>query len=411
MANAKSSPKRGFGQIAKLPSGNFRARYTGPDGVRYAAPQTFLTRMDAEAWLTDERRLLSVGTWTSPKAREEAARRLTERERQKRFGTYAQAWLDSKHDLRPTTRKSYATALRVHLMPTFADLPVDEITAEDVRTWFSSYGTEKPTARAHAYAVLSAVMAQALDDELIDRNPCRIKSGSRAKVKREPEVLSLPELLALAEAMPEHHRALTLLCGLCGLRFGEAVALRRRDIDLTAGTVSVARTMVRADGKKSTGPPKTKAAYRTVAMPSLVTEALRKHMNVLTVAGRDALVFPGGDGQLLAQSTLYGLPERVEKRGRRTYVKKAYGFYRARQAIGRPTMHWHDLRRTAATLGAQSGATVREMQHRLGHETPAMALHYQGATAERDKAIADRLQASIDALTKGADVTSIGEAK
>ena len=51
------------------------------------------------------------------------------------------------------------------------------------------------------------------------------------------------------------------------------------------------------------------------------------------------------------------------------------------------------------------------MQHRLGHETPAMALHYQGATAERDKSIADRLQASVDALIKHANVTELGEAK
>ena len=102
-------------------------------------------------------------------------------------------------------------------------------------------------------------MTQALDDELITRNPCRIKKGAKSKVKREPEVLTLAELLALADAMPDQHRALTLLCGLGGLRFGEAVALRRRDVDLDAGTVNVSRTMVRVDGEKTTNSPKTKA--------------------------------------------------------------------------------------------------------------------------------------------------------
>ncbi len=49
------------------------------------------------------------------------------------------------------------------------------------------HGERTPTARAHAYAVLTSIMSQALDDELIVRTPCRIKSGGRAKVKREPE--------------------------------------------------------------------------------------------------------------------------------------------------------------------------------------------------------------------------------
>jgi integrase len=75
---------------------------------------------------------------------------------------------------------------------------------------------------------------------------------------------------------------------------------------------------------------------------------------------------------------------------------------RARLVIGKPGLHWHDLRRTAATLGAQTGATVREMQSRLGHSTPQMALYYQGAPAERDRSIADGLQSQIE----GAQSTS-----
>jgi hypothetical protein len=86
-----------------------------------------------------------------------------------------------------------------------------------VRAWYASYGNRTPTARAHAYAyaVLTAVMARAVDDELIVRTPCRVKSGGRTKVAREPEVLTLSELLSLADAMPRQYRALTLMAGLC----------------------------------------------------------------------------------------------------------------------------------------------------------------------------------------------------
>ena len=389
--------KRSFGQITRLPSKRYRARYTGPDTLLHNAPHTFETRQDAEAWLTDERRLVSAGKWTSPAARKAAAAKREAMRQARGFDVYARAWLKARHDLRPTTRASYASALERHLIPAFGSTPIDEIDAEAVRAWFNGYGTRTPTARAHAFAVLKAIMGQAEDDGLILRNPARIKAGGRAETKRDPEVLSLAELLALADAMPEKHRALTLLSGFCGLRFGEAVALRRSDVDLEAGLVHVRHGVTRVDGKKVLGKPKTKASVRTVAMPAIVVEALRKHLSRSIAGGRHGLVFPGTDGQPLAPSALYGRASRIERRGQNTFEKRAYGFFAAREAIGRPDLHWHDLRRTAATLGAQSGATVREMQHRLGHTTPTMALHYQGATAERDRAIADRLQAQVDA--------------
>ncbi|WP_134773291.1 tyrosine-type recombinase/integrase [Ornithinimicrobium flavum] len=403
--------KRSFGQITRLPSKRYRARYTGPDTVLHNAPSTFDTRMDAEAWLTDERRLISAGTWTPPASRLRAAE-LAELERRRSvFAPYARGWLAGRHDLRATTRASYRTAIERHLVPAFGGTPLTEISASLIRSWFQSYGERTPTARAHAYQVLGAVMAQAEQDELIMRNPCRIKAGGRTTVAREPEVLTLAELLALADAMPPQHRALTLLCGLCGLRFGEAVALRRRDVDLESGVVSVARTAVRAGGAKTTNAPKTPAGKREVAMPALVVDALRDHLAAHPVRGREALVFPGRDGELLAPSALYGREERVEHRGGKDYRKRAYGFYAAREVVGKPELHWHDLRRTAATLGAQSGATVREMQHRLGHTTPTMALRYQAATAERDRAIADRLQAQIDRLRAAGTVTPLRHVK
>jgi integrase len=394
---AKHAKRRGFGQVTRLPSGRYRARYTGPDTQLHNAPSTFETTMDAEAWLTDERRLVASGNWRSPKVRAQEARDAADARRARVFADYARAWLDGLHDIRPTTRESYRSSLERHLVPTFGATPVDEITTEGVREWFASYGDRTPTARAHAYAVLKSIMAQAEDDELIRRSPARIKAGARSKVMRDPQVLNLSELLALADAMPEQHRALTLLSGFCGLRFGEAVALRRADVDLEAGVIHVRHGVTRVKGSKTMGPPKTRESVRDVAMPAIVTEALRAHMAGLPITGgRLGLVFPGRDGKPLAPSALYGRAGRVEYRGGKAYRKGAYGFYKAREAIGRPELHWHDLRRTAATLGAQTGATVREMQHRLGHTTPAMALHYQSATAERDRLIAERLTAMAE---------------
>lgn len=391
--------KRQFGNTRKLPSGRWQAFYRYAE-QRHKALTTFETKMDAEAWLVDERRLLERDAWTPPEARRQAAQEAERARRANTFERYACAWLAGRHDLRATTLASYTTALRRHLLPEFGSTPMDEITVAMVRAWFQAYGKRTPTARAHAYQLLASIMRQAENDDIITRTPCRIRSGGRTPVKREPEVLTLPELLALAKAMPERHRAFTLLAGLCGLRFGEAAALRRRDVDLDAGTITVARTAVRAGGAKGTNAPKTDAGRRTVAMPTVVADELHAHLSTRQSGGRDGLLFPGDDGNLLAPTALYGRGARVEVRNGHEYPKAAYGFHAAREAVGKPTLHWHDLRRTAATLGAQSGATVREMQHQLGHTTPAMALHYQSATAQRDRAIADRLQAQVESLEK-----------
>lgn len=394
--------KRSFGAITRLPSKRYRARYTGPDARWHNAPTTYSAKLDAEAWLVQERRLIDSGTWTPPSQRRTSAERAEADRQANTFGRYADAWLAGHGDLAEGTRRSYRTSVERHLKPAFGELPLTEVTPALVRSWYNSYGQRSPTAKGHAYQVLSGIFRQAEDDEIIVRSPCRIRGATASRSSREPQVLSLAELLALTHAMPQQHRALTLICGLCGLRFGEATGLRRQDLDLDLDQrlLHVRRGVVRVGGRKQLSRPKTPAAVRTVAIPALVVDELEAHLGMTPKGGRTSLVFPGADGEPLASTSLYGRKARTEKRrSGQTYAKTAYGFYAAREAIGRPDLHWHDLRRTAATLGAQSGATVREMQHRLGHTTPTMALHYQAATIERDRLISERLQEAIDKHT------------
>jgi integrase len=64
-------------------------------------------------------------------------------------------------------------------------------------------------------------------------------------------------------------------------------------------------------------------------------------------------------------------------------------------AVGREDLHLHDLRHFGATLAAQAGATTKELMARLGHPSPAAALRYQHATAERDQLLAARMDALL----------------
>lgn len=399
---ATKQGKRQFGQVTKLPSGRFRARYSDPDKrrndsgdpIRYNAPHTFDTREDAEAWLTDERRLVSAGTWTPPTAR--AAARL---ERPLTFGEYAEAWLPARRvkgrPLAARTRDNYQALLDLHLLPTFADVPLPSITPDMVGRWHDLTAVGKPTTRAHAYSLLRTILASAIDDgRITTANPARIRGGGsteRAKIIRPA---TLGELEQIAAAMPDHHRLMVLLAAWCALRFGELAELRRLDVDTKAEVLRVRRSVVRS---RSEGvvrkTPKSEAGTRDVAIPPHLMPMVREHLLRHTAPGRDGLLFPATDGGNLAHGTFYGRAAVLAQDG--TVKRAGWGWNEARRVAGREDLRLHDLRHTGAVLAAQTGATLAELMARLGHSTPGAAMRYQHAAAERDKEIARRLSALV----------------
>lgn len=364
--------KRAFGSIERLPSGRYRAKYWAPDGNRYAAPVTFDAKIDAEAWLADERRQINRGEWTRP-------RRLRDQPKALTFGEYAERWLRHR-DLKPRTRSHYTSLLIHQILPTFEDTPLKAITSEDVRDWYADLDRSRPTLRAHAYGLLRTIFATAVVDEKIPTNPCHIRGAGTSKTVKRIKPASLVELESLVAAMPSRYKAMTLLAAWCGLRFGELVELRRKDVDVTNGVLHVRRGVVRVDGDTIVGTPKSAAGIRDVAIPPHLLPLLKTHIEALPMRGRDGLLFPAADGTShLAPSTLYRV------------------FYRARTLAGRSDLRWHDLRHTGAVLAASTGASLAELMARLGHSTPAAALRYQHAAQGRDAQIAAALSKLAEA--------------
>src|SRR5665647_2306144 len=375
MASRKLA-KRGFGQMRRLPSKRWQAFYTGLDIGLHYAPSTFEAKEDAEAWLTDERRLIAADTWTPPKLRRE----LAEARRPATFSAYAAIWLKER-DLKPRTRSHYQ-ALIDNQLKTWDALPINDIRPEMVRDWHANLNKKHATTRAHAYGLLRTILATAVSDGLLPVNPCHIRGAGTAKRIHKTEPLSLPELEGLVAAMPAKYRPMTLLAAWCALRFGELVELRRKDIDLKAGVIRVRRGAVRADGQVIIGTPKSEAGIRDVAIPPHLIPMLKDHLNKNITGGKEGLLFPAAHGGTLAPSTLYK------------------SFYPARDKAGRPDLRWHDLRHTGAVLAAQTGATLAELMGRLGHSTPSAAMRYQHAAEGRDAQIAQRLSALATGETK-----------
>ena len=173
---ARGTDKRSFGNIRQLPSGRYQVRFTAPDGIYVKAPKTFAARIDAEAWLTDQRRPSTTSCGTPTRLRRPNA--VT-------FGAYAAGWLAGRQvsgrPIKARTREHYGAILDDHLLLTFGSRQVAAITPKDVRDWYAKTLTDKPTMRTHAYSLLRTIMASAVTDEMIDANPCRIVGAGRAK--------------------------------------------------------------------------------------------------------------------------------------------------------------------------------------------------------------------------------------
>ena len=359
---------REFGHLRKLPSKRWQATYVGPDAARHKAGTTFDTRGDAEAWLVDERRQISGGTWIAPALRE-LHRKATA---PPTLGEYASSWL-GRRDLKPRTRAHYQAILRDLILPTFTDTPLPMIRPRDVADWHASLADRTgPTYRAHAYGLLRTICGTAVAEDELIANPCRVRGASQVKRARKIRPASLAELEAITAAMPERLRVMVLLGAWTALRFGELTELRRKDIDLTNGVLKVRRGVVRVGGGFVVGDPKSAAGIRDVDIPPHIVPALRDHLTA-NMAGRDGLLFPSATGGNMAPATF------------------TRHWYRARAAAGRPDLRFHDLRHTGAVLAALSGATLAELMERLGHSTPAAAMRYQHAAEGRGAIIAARL--------------------
>ncbi|MEV0351300.1 hypothetical protein AB0H88_36455 [Nonomuraea sp. NPDC050680] len=141
---------------------------------------------------------------------------------------------------------------------------------------------------AKAYRLLKAILTTAVDDQVIKRNPCRIKGAGQEQSPERP-VLSVAQVYRIVDVIEHRYRALVLLGTFASLRWGEITGLQRRDVDLDAGTARVERQLIQITGKGLIfTPPKSAAGKRTVAIPGLIIDELRAHVKDFTQDGQRA---------------------------------------------------------------------------------------------------------------------------
>jgi integrase len=344
---------------------------TPPDTKLHYAPSTFEAKIDAEGWLTDERRLIASGKWVAPAIRRQH-KSITVAE-------YASPWLTDRN-LKPRTKQLYRSLLDQRILPTLGDKSLAALTAADIRGWHAEQDKATPTARAHAYALLRTILGSAVDDELITINPCRIRGASQTKRRHRIEPATLEQLQTIIDKMPPRYRLMILLAAWRSFRFSELTELRRGDIDLSNGKIKISRAVTWVKGKPIIGSPKSDAGIRDAAIPPHLILAVRQHLQDHVLWGKDALLFTTVSGGQIARGGAF------QKH-----------WERARKAARRPDLRFHDLRHTAGTMAAQAGATLAELMGLLGDSTPAMAIRYQHIVEGRDAELARRMSVLAEA--------------
>ena len=448
---ARKASRLSFGSVRQLPSGRWQARYTDKYDDRHTAPQTFATKKQAEDWLATTRADMVRGTWQAPglgavtladftadhlatrldlapKTRQLYAEILARwisaplagptvpgrRARTITLGDYELSALTvstlrewhaaalhtahSRAEQRAEAARTYwIRATTVHAARAWARAhgiavpDTGRLSAKVITAWQRAGSPPAPVPAhlrepkpvpadagrasvAQAYRFLRTMLGHAVREGRIPGNPADLAGAGN--VKAAERVPATPDqIAALAEHMPARYAAAVHVAAWSGLRAGELFGLARRHLALNAGPVRVERAAVTSVSGVAPhlGATKTDSSRRTVHLPPHVVELLRTHLDTFTGTDPDALIFTDDAGRIVSRET------------------RQRHFRKARTAVGLPDLRWHDLRHTGATLAAQAGASVRELQHRLGHSTIKAAMVYQHATADRDRELAQRL--------------------
>ena len=372
MSASSGSPRRAYGTgTLQVVGRSWIGAWYGPDGrrvrrkvgdVRTEGRADGLTKAQAERALRRMREL------DSPPAASDAER-VTMEEAGREFC----ARLELK-GRRRSHRLTVASDLRNHIAPLFAGKTLDRIRPTDIERYVAAKRRTLAikTVRNHVNTMHS-IFDLGLRKGWCSSNPVKLadrptvkKTETRIQFLDQPE---LEQLLAASypdDAFGRTEPTLYLTAAMTGLRQGELLGLRWRDVDFDARKIRVVSPYVRGEF----GDPKSAGSGRSVPMAERVAEALRE-LRSRSVYSRD-------------RDLVFCHPETGKPLDRSKLVR------RFKQAIDRAGVHritFHELRHTFGTRMAAAGTPMRTLQHWMGHadsKTTQIYAHYQPSDQEAD---------------------------
>jgi integrase len=349
-------------------------------------------------------------TGTKRQAQVECARLITEREggayldpTRVTVAAFLQRWLGHMAtQVSPRSHENYGAVINTNIVPLVGNVVLSKLRPDAIAAMYMTAlesGRRKGgglSARSVCmmHRVLSQAMKQAVKWQLLAQNPCDAVSPPRVE-RRQMIVLDADGTAAVIEAARSKALFMPILLGaLCGLRRGELAALRWRNIDVEAGQISVVASLEQTNSGVRLKPPKSGRA-RTVALPSLAIEELRRHRlkqaeELLRVGTRQS------------EETHVCLQPNYQPWAPRNLSS---AFIKFIKASGLRRVRLHDLRHSHATHLLMANVHPKIVQERLGHANIAttMDLYTHVMPGMQDEAVS-RVDATLRvALNKRRD--------
>lgn len=365
----------GEGSVHQRADGRWQAIITLPSGRRkyfYAE-----TRQKASIAMTAALRDVALGV---PVVAEKQS-----------VGEYLTTWLEgAAHDLAPRTHARYRSHINRYLIPALGRLKLARLTAQQVQALYATRlnaGAAAGTVR-QMHAVLRRALGDAMRLGILPRNVATLVKVPKRN-KEEMYTLSPEEVKTFLTAVEgERLEGLYVLAVTSGMRLGELLALRWRDVDLDAGALHIRATLrYRNSATYYFDSPKTPKSRRKIALSLTALEALRRHrarqaeerLAAGPVWRNDDLVFCTAVGGALNGNHLSGR-----------------GFQEILKLTGLPRIRFHDLRHTCATLLLRRGVHPKVVSELLGHSTIQMTLdRYSHVLPDMQQAATEAMDAML----------------
>lgn len=282
----------------------------------------------------------------------------------------AEEWLrHAEHEraVKPSTLREYRSVVRMHVLPTFGDRRVEQVTTAEVERWRAELLAEGRLARRTIDKLvtnLHGIFERARRVHGLRVNPVADLERHRQSYSGSFDFYSVEEVLALVRAAEsEQDAAVFLTAAMSGLRRGELIALRWRDADFEGAAIRVRASYA---AERLTTPKSGKV--RTVPMVRQVAEVLAKLSQRDNFTSEDDLVFPSPTGNYLDA----------------TKLRRRFKGAQARAEL-RP-LRFHDLRHTFGSL-AINRASIVQVQSWMGHadvDTTMRYLHHKSRADEAE---------------------------
>ncbi|WP_136054627.1 site-specific integrase [Microbacterium sp. K24] len=320
----------------------YRVRYRKPDGAQ-TDKRGFSTKRDARLFLSTVDVTKARGEYIDPTDGRRLVSDMQPTWERARLGT-----------LKPSSRAAMLTAWRIHVQPEWGARKVGTIRKTEVSAWIGEMTSRKSAQTVRrAVFVLSGILDVAVEDRAIGTNPAK---GVDLPAKRRKEATYLSHKQVSALVSEAKYPELVEFLAYTGVRWGEAAALRIRNLDLPRHRALISENAVIVKGVYEVGTPKS-GKNRTIVFPEFLVPGLRK-----LVEGRDGSHRVFGDAQ----------PPRYPHATSGWLVSAVSSCQFDDPSF--PTITLHDLRHTAASLAISAGANVKAVQRMLGHASAAMTL-------------------------------------